>query len=375
MSDAAADARLMDFALRLGRRALGHVAPNPAVGCVIASPEGRVLGIGWTAPGGRPHAEAVALADATARFGEAALRGATAYATLEPCSHRSGRGAPCADALVAAGIARAVVALHDPYPAVDGRGLARLRAAGLQVELGLGGDEAAQDQQGFLTRVAQGRPMVTLKLAASLDGRIALANGESRWITGPEARAAGHALRADHDAILVGIGTALADDPQLTCRLPGYTRASPVRIVIDSRLRLGENAALRHGLAEAPLWLAAGSEAPPERVAFWRGIGATVALFEGSRPEIGAVLRWLGRQGVTRLLVEGGPTVAASLLAADLVDRLALFQAPLALGGDARGATGPLALERLALAPRFEEIESRPLGADRLISYRRRGAG
>src|SRR5438093_45669 len=235
-------------ALALARRGLGNVWPNPAVGCIIVK-DGRVAGRGWTQPGGRPHAETEALA----RAGEAA-RGATAYVSLEPCSHW-GRTPPCADALIAAGVRRVVVALEDPDPRVAGSGLARLRAAGIAVETGLGAAAAAEINAGFFQRVRFGRPLVTLKLASSLDGRIATASGESRWITGPPARDHAHLLRATHDAILVGTGTVLADDPQLTCRLPGLARRSPVRVVIDRHLRIPPSARLIAEARQVPTWV------------------------------------------------------------------------------------------------------------------------
>src|SRR3984893_7773307 len=228
---ASADLAAMRAALALAHRGLGTVWPNPSVGCVIVK-DGRVVGRGSTQPRGRPHGETEALARAGA-----AARGATAYVTLEPCSYW-GKTPPCADALIAAGLRRVVVALEDPDPRVAGAGIARLRAGGIGVEIGLGAAEAAEINAGFLQRVRLGRPLVTLKLATSLDGRIATAAGESRWITGPLARERGHLLRATHDAILVGTATVLADDPQLTCRLPGLVDRSPVRIVIDRQLRI-----------------------------------------------------------------------------------------------------------------------------------------
>ena len=240
-SDPEADLRWMRAAFALARRGLGNVWPNPAVGCVLVS-DGRVVGRGWTQPGGRPHAETEAL-----RRAGALARGATAYVSLEPCSHW-GRTSPCADALVAAGVRRVVAALEDPDPRVSGSGITRLREAGIAVETGLGAAEAAEINAGFLTLQRLGRPLVTLKLATSLDGKIATVTGESQWITGPPARAYAHKLRAEHDAIMVGTGTVLADNPQLTCRLPGLTVRSPVRVVLDRHLRITSTA---HVIAEA----------------------------------------------------------------------------------------------------------------------------
>ncbi len=242
------DLRRMRTALALARRGLGAVWPNPAVGCVLVN-GGRVIGRGWTQPGGRPHAETEALR----RAGEAA-RGAIAYVSLEPCCHW-GRTPPCADALIAAGVRRVVVALEDPDPRVAGAGIGRLRAAGLAVDTGLGAAEAAEINAGFLARLAFGRPLVTLKLATSLDGRIATGSGESRWITGPPARARAHSLRAEHDAIMVGTGTVLADDPQLTCRLPGLGHRSPVRVVLDRHLRIPPAAQVIADARRTPTWV------------------------------------------------------------------------------------------------------------------------
>src|SRR3546814_156950 len=260
----------MDMALDLARRGLGRVWPNPAVGCILVR-DRRIVGRGWTQPGGRPHAETVALAQSGA-----AAQGATAYLTLEPCSHH-GKTPPCADALVAAGIARAVVAVGDPDPRVNGNGLARLRKAGVTVELGLRSDEAAELNAGFFTRTLVGRPLVTLKLATTLDGRIAIHDGQSRWITGETARAWAHGLRARSDAIMVGSGTVLADDPQLTCRLPGLEDRSPVRIVVDSRLRIPLTARLFSTAREIPTWLVPVRGAEPSRLATISDCGGQVS--------------------------------------------------------------------------------------------------
>ena len=246
----ATDQDYLRRAIRLAMNGRGAVEPNPMVGCVIVK-DGRVVGRGWTQPGGRPHAETEAL-----RRAGAAATGATAYVSLEPCSHH-GRTPPCAEALIAAGIARVVAAGEDPDPRVSGSGLARLRQAGIAIETGLCAEEAAELNAGFLCRVTKGRPLVTLKLATSLDGRIATATGQSRWITGPAARERAHLLRATHDAVLVGTGTALADDPLLTCRLPGLEHRSPVRIALDRTLRLPATLRLFAGARETPRLLAA----------------------------------------------------------------------------------------------------------------------
>ncbi|MGR3539877.1 MAG: bifunctional diaminohydroxyphosphoribosylaminopyrimidine deaminase/5-amino-6-(5-phosphoribosylamino)uracil reductase RibD [Hasllibacter sp.] len=361
---AAEDRRWMDAALALGRRGLGQTAPNPAVGCVIVR-GGRVVGRGRTAPGGRPHAERAALDMA----GEGA-RGATAYVTLEPCAHH-GATPPCADALIGAGIARCVVALRDPDPRVDGGGIARLRAAGIAVTEGVGADRAAEDQAGFLLRVAEGRPFVTLKLAASLDGRIATATGESRWITSPAARRLVHAERARHDAVMVGAGTVRADDPDLTVR--GWTvPRQPARVVLSRRLDLPLGA-LAATAREAPVLLIHGPGAPEDARAAWTGVGATLVPLRTARGrplDPGAALGALAGRGITRVLCEGGGTLAAALLQAGLVDELLTFHAGLALGAEGRPMLGALGLGALADAPRLRLHDLRPVGADALARWR-----
>ena len=359
------DAQGMAHALSLGRRGLGSVWPNPAVGCVIVA-GGRVVGRGWTQVGGRPHAEAMALAMA----GDAA-RGATAYVTLEPCAHH-GRTPPCAEALLAAGVARVVSAMEDPDPRVSGRGHAILRAGGVSVETGVGAGVARDDQAGFLMRVTAGRPLVTLKLAASLDGRIATASGESRWITGSAARTRVHAMRLEHDAILVGGGTARADDPELTVRGLGEVH-QPVRIVAARKLDLPTNGRLTSSVAAGPFWLLHGREAAPERVAAWAERGARpmeVSVRHG-RIDPWAIMARLGAEGLTRVFCEGGGSFAAALLEAGLVDRLVVFSAGLALGAEGRPALGALGIGHLAAAPRFELIESEPVGGDVMHLWRK----
>jgi diaminohydroxyphosphoribosylaminopyrimidine deaminase/5-amino-6-(5-phosphoribosylamino)uracil reductase len=368
MSGDRKDLSHMRAALGLARRGRGEVWPNPAVGCVIVN-EGRVVGRGWTQKGGRPHAEAEALVRAGA-----AAKGATAYVSLEPCSHQ-GRGPPCADALIAAGIARVVAAIEDPDPRVAGSGLARLRAAGLAVETGLCAAEAAEVNAGFLCRLREGRPLVTLKLATSLDGRIAMATGESRWITGPAARRRAQLLRATHDAVLVGSGTALADDPQLTCRLPGLEARSPVRIVIDRALRLPADLRLFTEAGDVPSWVVTLVASSAPRQAELKRQGVRVLAVEPDaegRVDLAAMLRRFGDEGLTRLLVEGGGTIAAALLRAGLVDRLVWMRAPLAIGGDGIPALAALGLAALAAAPRFELLESEVVGGDLVETYRRR---
>lgn len=356
----------MAHALALGRRGLGHVWPNPAVGCVIVR-EGRVVGRGWTQPGGRPHAETAALVMAGA-----AARGATAYVTLEPCAHH-GQTPPCAAALVDAGVARVVIAAPDPDPRVNGQGVAMLRAAGVAVTEGVLRAEAEADQRGFLTRVRQGRPMMTLKLASSLDGRIATASGESRWITGAEARRRVHLLRLTHDAVMVGAGTARADDPALTVREFGRV-AQPVRVVLSSRLDL-PGGVLLASAREAPVWLVHGPAAPAERRQSWTAAGARLFEVPGDGVDPAAALAALGAAGLTRVLCEGGGRLASALLAAGLVDELVQFTAGMALGAEGRAMLGPLGLERLAQAPRFRLAAVQPVGGDVMARWVREQGG
>jgi len=359
-----ADSRFMRLALSLAARGLGNVWPNPAVGCVIVK-DGRIVGRGWTQPGGRPHAERRALDQA----GPAA-RGATAYVTLEPCAHY-GKTPPCAEGLIEAGVSRVVSALEDPDPRVAGGGHTMLRAAGVTVDVGLMGAEARALQAGFLSRITSGRPWVALKLATSFDGRIALANGESQWITGEQARSRVHALRARFDAVLVGGGTARADDPLLTVRSFAPLR-QPVRVVASASLDL-PRARLAASASEVPLWLVHGPDASQEARDFWAGTGAElieIPLHDGSL-DSAALMMALGERGLTRVFCEGGGQFAASLMRAGLVDELIGFTAGVALGADARPALGALGLERLDAAPRFALVSSEEIGGDILHRWRR----
>jgi diaminohydroxyphosphoribosylaminopyrimidine deaminase/5-amino-6-(5-phosphoribosylamino)uracil reductase len=353
----------MRHALVLARRGLGRVAPNPAVGCVIVSAESHVVGRGWTKPGGRPHAETVALEAA----GPSA-RGATAYVTLEPCAHH-GKTAPCAEALIAAHISGVVAAVEDPDPRVSGKGFALLKKAGIDVRIGICASEARALNAGFFKTVSRGRPLVTLKIAQSLDGRTAMASGESQWITGEAARRFGHLLRAQNDAIVIGIGTAQADDPLLSCRIAGLEDRSPLRVILDSRLRLDTRSKLAessHDIATLVFTTeAAGDEALRARGVEVVRIGAD----QRGRPDIGAAMSELGRRGVTRVLVEGGATVQASFLEAGLVDRIELFTAPVVLGGAGRGAIDALHFSTLKEAPNFRRVGQRRLGPDLLESF------
>lgn len=354
------DERFMRLALALGERAEGTAWPNPAVGCVLVR-DGRIVGRGWTRPGGRPHAETEALAAAGS-----GARGATAYVTLEPCAHQ-GRTPPCSAALIEAGVARVVVAMLDPDPRVDGRGIAALRAAGLAVEVGCLEDRARRAHAGFLLRLRAARPLVTLKAAISLDGRIAAAGGASRWITGERARAYAHLLRATHDAVAVGSGTALADDPLLDCRLPGLAGRTPVRIVFDRRLRLPPTSRLARSTGAGPVWVVTADAGDRPEASSLSAAGVQVLDVPADQGWLARALAVLAERGITRLLVEGGAELAAALLRAGLVDRLVLLQAPLLLGGDAVPVVAGLGLEGPGAAARWRTVEEGRLGDDRLL--------
>lgn len=358
----------MGAALSLAARGLGQVWPNPSVGCVIVR-DGRVVGRGATGKGGRPHGETIALAQA----GELA-RGATVYVSLEPCNHH-GKTPPCTEALMAAGVARVVVACQDPDPRVHGSGLERLRSAGIRVETGLLMEEAAELNEGFFRRIRDRRPMLTLKLATTLDGRIATRTGESKWITGEMARSWGHGLRARHDAIMVGIGTALADDPDLTCRLPGLEGRSPVRVVVDSRLRLPLTGRLIRTAREVPTWIVTLKDGcdPLRREAIEQCGAEVIEVEPTSAGELtaGGALAALAARGITRVLAEGGARLAASVLRDDLVDRLEWFRAGVVVGGDGLPAAQGFGITELARAPRFNRTALRAVGPDVLESLRR----
>ena len=361
------DARFMALALALGRRGLGRTWPNPAVGAVIVK-DGIIVGRGWTQPGGRPHAEIEALR----RAGEAA-RGATLYVTLEPCSHY-GKSPPCADAIIAAGVSRVVSALEDPNPEVAGAGHARLRAAGIAVDIGIGAEEARHDHAGHIRRMRDGRPHVILKLAVSADGKAGAPGRKPLAITGEAARERVHLLRAQSDAIMVGIGTALADDPMLTCRLPGMEKYSPVRVVLDSALRLPPASRLARSARDVPVWVVTGGEASraAEDALLREGVTVLRAAQSDGRLDLAAVLKLMGARGVTRLMVEGGPTLAAALLAADLIDEAVLFQSSKVVGTDGVDALDGLPLTALTQSPRLKCVMSEPVGADTRLVFERR---
>jgi diaminohydroxyphosphoribosylaminopyrimidine deaminase / 5-amino-6-(5-phosphoribosylamino)uracil reductase len=365
----AADQRFMQLALTLGRRGQGRTWPNPAVGAVVVK-DGIIVGRGWTQPGGRPHAEPEALK----RAGEAA-RGATLYVTLEPCSH-FGKSPPCADAIIAAGIARVVSAIEDPNPEVAGQGHARLRAAGITVDVGLGAAEAAHDHAGHFRRVRDKRPHVILKLAVSSDDKIGAAGHRPVAVTGEAVRARVHLLRAQCDAILVGIGTVQADDPLLTCRLPGMEARSPVRVVLDRALRLPGTSKLVHSARETPLWVMASDLAEAPAAMKLGAAGAQViraATAAAPRPglDLSAVLHTLAEKGITRLMVEGGARVASSFVAAGLIDEVWLLRGPDSIGADGVAALDALPLTTITQSPAFRVRASEMLQNDTLTIYER----
>lgn len=357
------DARWMSLALTLGRRGLGRVWPNPAVGCVIVKDD-RVVGRGWTQDGGRPHAEVVALAQAGSE-----ARGADVYVTLEPCAH-TGQTPPCAQALIDAGVRRVVMALEDPDERVSGRGAAMLRDAGIVAEVGVLSKEAAIANAGFLNRVSLGRPMVTLKLAMSLDGRIATASGESQWITGPEARRAVHAMRACHDAVLVGAGTARTDLPSLTVRGLGVDR-QPTRVVISRGLDLPMSGPLFETAKEVPVIIIHGPGADQNLISVWEAAGAKLREI-GAGMRVEDALSALAAEGMTRIFCEGGGFLASSLLAANVVDRLVVMQAGLVLGADGLAGVADMGHDLLSAITRFELLEHKSIGGDSLQVWHRR---
>lgn len=366
MHDRAQDERWMRLALSLAQRGLGRVWPNPAVGCVIVKDD-KVLGRGWTQRGGRPHAETVALAQA----GDAA-KGATAYVTLEPCAHH-GKTPPCAKALVAAGIARVVSAIDDPDSRVAGQGYETLRNAGIELTEDVLVDEAADINKGFLLNRTIGRPMFTLKMASSIDGRIATASGESRWITGPEARRQVHMMRAHHDAVLIGAGTARVDDPLLDVRDLGMEGDNPIRIILDGGLSLSLTSRLAQTANQTPLWICHREGMDKARKKTWEEIGATLIEVKPSQTgelDLKDMALQLGKRGLTRVLCEGGGRVASSMIAEELVDTLVTFTAGLAIGSEGGSVFGPLQIDALKEAPRFKLVESRTVGGDIMTTWK-----
>ena len=365
---AAADDVFMRAALALGRRALGRAAPNPAVGAIVVS-DGIIVGRGWTKPGGRPHAETEALDDAGA-----AARGATLYVGLEPCSHH-GRTPPCADAIIAAGIARVVSALEDPDPRVAGRGHARLRTAGIEVVTGVGAEEARRANLGHILRVTEGRPMVTLKLAETADGFAAGGEHDKRLaITGAAANARVHMMRAMRDAIMVGIGTARADDPLMTVRLPGMDDIKPLRVVLDYRLESSPRSRLAATARDYPTLIIAAEDASlaAERALAETGIEvARIPAHHSARLELRIALAVLAQRGITRVFSEGGPRVARELIGAGLADEVVIFTAPKPFGATGVPVLAAEARRKLEQAEHYTLAEDAFAGPDRLRRYLR----
>ena len=356
----------MQLAFALGRRSLGRAWPNPAVGAVVVK-DGVVLGRGWTQPGGRPHAETEALK----RAGKAA-RGATMYVTLEPCSHQ-GKTPPCADAIIRAGIARVVSALEDPNPEVAGQGYTKLRERGIAVETGLAAEAARRTHIGHIRRISEGRPHVLLKLALSADGKVGAAGRKPVAITGEAARIEVSLLRARHDAILVGIGTVLSDNPSLTCRLPGMMDHSPVRVVLDAQLRVALSYSVVATARETPTWIVCAPSASEMAEQVLRDKGVEVLRVEAKeeRFDLPQLLKVLAERGITRLMVEGGPTVAASFVQADLVDEAVLFHAPRNIGPDGINALEGLPLTALTQSSHLKSLGSEQVGDDTMERYER----
>ncbi|MBT3238880.1 MAG: bifunctional diaminohydroxyphosphoribosylaminopyrimidine deaminase/5-amino-6-(5-phosphoribosylamino)uracil reductase RibD [Rhodospirillaceae bacterium] len=358
----------MRTALTLARRGIGMTAPNPSVGCVVVDSDGHVAGRGWTAVGGRPHGETVALQ----RAGDKA-RGGTAYVTFEPCSHQ-GKTPPCAQVLIDSRVARVVIACTDPDSRVSGKGAKMLKAAGIKITEGVLKDEALALNAGFITRVGKGRPSFTLKAATSLDGRIATRSGDSQWITGEESRLTAHMLRARHDAIMVGIGTALSDNPSLTCRLGGMDAYSPVRIVADSSLRLPLSSTLVETAGKVPTWIVCSTDADENTANALIKKNVHIVRVEASsagRPRPEAIAQAIGERGLTRVLIEGGGKLAGEFLHADLVDHLAWYHAPMLIGGDGIPSAAAFGVEKLGKAPAYVRSGLELVGRDLYETYQR----
>lgn len=362
VSSTSDDQRFMKLALALGRRGLGNTWPNPAVGAVLVK-DGVIVGRGWTQPGGRPHAETEAL-----RRAKRAAKGATLYVTLEPCSHE-GKTPPCADAIVKAGVARVVSALEDPNPEVAGRGHARLREAGIAVDVGLCADEARAAHAGHIARITSGRPHVTLKLAVSADGKAGLAGRKPAPITEVDARDRVFMTRYQNDAILVGLGTILSDNPQLTTRLPGLYERSPVRVVLDANLRTPLSLSVVSTVGDVPTYIFCSKKASEVAEDFLTQKGCKVFRVDDTqgRLDLDEIVKVLAENGITRLMVEGGPTVAASFVAADMVDEFVLFRGSRDIGDKGIDPLEGMALDKLT--GKLKLTESEALGPDTIEHY------
>ncbi len=362
------DRRMMAAALRLARRNLGQTHPNPAVGCIIVrtdEDEPVVVGRGWTAVGGRPHAEKEALKEAGA-----AAEGATVYVTLEPCAHK-GRVKPCSEALVAAKVARVVSAMDDPDPRTKGKGHAALAEAGIAVTRGVLAEEAARAHSGHIQRITKGRPHVTLKLAVSADGMIGTRGGERMIITGMEAFDAVQAMRTGFDLLMVGIGTVLIDNPRLTVRLPGLADRTPTRVILDASARLPLESNLVQSAKEAPLIVIVGPQAEAPRVAGLEAAGAKIIAVDAAPGgvDLRTAFQALAAEGFSRLFAEGGAEVAASLVSADLIDEAIVFRAPVVVGPNGVRALGGTALSALERSPRYRLVETAAVGVDVMRRY------
>lgn len=349
----------MDAALNLAQRGLGNVWPNPAVGCVIVK-NNRVIGRGWTAFGGRPHAETEALRNA----GQDVL-GSTVYVTLEPCNHY-GKTPPCVDALIDAGIKKIVIATLDPDDRVSGKGIKRLENAGIDVEVGIAQAQAEKINQGFFLRVGNSRPFITLKMATTLDGKIATQSGESKWITGELSRKFSHKLRACHDAVLVGSGTVVADNPSLICRLPGFQNKHKLRIIVDGRLRTPLNGELAQTAKEVPVLIYTHSKNKKQKIKKLESLGVKIVVLEknGKHLDIKELMKEISSLGITRLLIEGGGVLNSSLMANDLVDEIAWFRSPCILGNDGVPAIENLGLDKLEKRKKFSRNSTIALDED-----------
>lgn len=357
------DAQMMRYALRLAERGLGRCWPNPAVGCVLVK-RGQVIAAARTADGGRPHAEALAL-----QIAGSEARDATAYVSLEPCAHH-GKTPPCAQTLIDAGVSRVVVACGDPDPRVSGKGIAMLKAAGITVDTSVLEAEALKLNSGFFSRIHHNRPLLAMKLATSLDGRITNGKGESQWITGAEARNYAHSLRTRHDAILTGIGTVLADNPALTCRLPGMEMQSPVRVILDSQLRLPPDSQLAQTARQVPVWvITTSSDAAKRSVLETAGVQVMQVDADNGRINIQAALAWLAGQGITRVLAEGGAALNGSLWQSGFIETLYWFRAPIILGETGTPALACAVSIAPSDLPRLKRENTIPLGSDLLEIY------
>jgi diaminohydroxyphosphoribosylaminopyrimidine deaminase/5-amino-6-(5-phosphoribosylamino)uracil reductase len=361
--DPAVDVQYMQQALELARGGLGFVSPNPLVGCVLIK-DGIVVGRGYHQRFGGPHAEVHALHEAGPQ-----ARGAVLYVNLEPCSH-TGKTPPCADAVIQAGVSRVVVALRDPNPLVAGAGLARLAAAGIAVTVGVCEAAAYKLNEAFIKFITTRRPFVTLKSAITLDGKIATRTGASRWITGELARQESHRLRHAADAILVGVGTVLQDDPQLTTRLPDLQGANPLRVIVDSTLRVPRQAQVTDVASDRRTLIVTTARAPVARREALQVRGVEVVhlpAYDDGRVDLEALLRYLGERGVASVLVEGGATLSATLLRRRLIDKVLLFVAPKIIGGDGISVVGPCGVETMEQVINLRDVVSQRLGNDVLL--------